>query len=57
MRLWVTALCLAILTQTLTAQSNPDISAKAKSPAPKAHSDSPQMAPKAQLAHRRWRRW
>ena len=50
MRLWVTALCLAILTQTLTAQSNPDISAKAKSPAPQAHSDSPQMAPKARLA-------
>ena len=50
MRLWVTALCLATLPQTLTAQSNPGTAAKPKPPAPQAHLASPQMAPKAQLA-------
>ena len=58
MRLWVTALYLAILTQTLTAQSNPDISAKAKSPAPQAHSDSHlRWRRRGGWPHRRWRRW
>ncbi|MGA8741988.1 MAG: hypothetical protein WB561_12465 [Terracidiphilus sp.] len=50
MHLWVTALCLAALTLTLPAQSNSGTSAKFKPPAPQAHSASPQMAPKAQLA-------
>ncbi|HMG85359.1 MAG TPA: hypothetical protein VK574_06425 [Terracidiphilus sp.] len=50
MRLWVTALCLATLPQILVAQSSPGTTAKPKPPAPQAHSDSPQMAPKAQLA-------
>ena len=50
MRLWVTALCLASLPQTLTAQSDPGASAKFKPPAPQAHSAPPQMAPKARLA-------
>jgi hypothetical protein len=50
MRLWVTALCLVTLPQTLTAQSNSGTAAKPKPPAPKALSASPLVAPKARLA-------
>ncbi len=50
MRLWVTALCLATLPQSLTAQSNSDTAVRPKPPALQARSTSPQMEPRAQLA-------